>query len=371
MPSIGDQLLMQRGDLLSFPKETVDLILEMQKDGWRGHRNAQGHVKMLAPDGETYIMATQNPRSPIYVRGKLRAYNKAHKKEEVNSTLHKTTQKWPCARPNCPKTYASEQHLNDHIAVDHEGLLLCPESDCHETFKRPASLGLHRANKHGYVSPTKEKRVKQKKAKAERKILDAVDGLKPGSDGIKFDTELLDRQIAGVDPEVVRTDSMPIKDIVPDYVVNQDGSVIDNTKSLKEVAKGMAGSVSEFDPPLSFEPILATEKTSPKFVLAPGNAPIIRGRDRILNPTQERHYTGGPSMAIASEGDADYLDSDELFEKHVKLADARDEEVLHFIDDRDSWVIDDPEMMTSSVNSIRKILNAVGLEMEIRVWRKK
>lgn len=35
----------------------------------------------------------------------------------------------------------------------------------------------------------------------------------------------------------------------------------------------------------------------------------------------------------------------------------------------ESWVINHPEMMSYSVNSLRAILKQAGLKMEIRVWR--
>ncbi len=367
MPSIGEQLLMQRSDLLTFPKETVDLILEMQKEGWRGHRNSQGHVKMLAPDGVTYVMATQNPNSPKYVRSGYRQYNKNNDisgKEEVNSSSEKKPQKWPCARPTCPKVYATEQQLNTHIAVDHEKQLVCEYTNCFETRATKQKLSLHMTAKHGYVSPRKAQRKKQEAARADREVLDeaiakvdenivTVDDVKLSSEQVeeaeaylasgKYDPHFVQKLTEG-NAGVVRTDSMRARDIVPNYEMHEDGSVTDNTESLKSLKSLKAKYLDETDMGLYHW-------------MAPG-----------FTPNTEAPIFGGTMSDPVKVRD---LDSQELFDDHVRMADARDAEVLHFIDDRDSWVIDDPEMMASSANSIKKILASVGLEMEIRVWRKK
>lgn len=170
MVSIGDQLELKRSDLLNFPKDTVDLILEMQKDGWRGHRNSQGHVKMLAPDGKTHVMATSNKNSATYVRSGYNQYKKKHGEKKVNSSSQKVVQKWPCARPGCPKVYASEQQLSDHIMVDHEKKLLCPEKDCHEVRDTKQKLSIHMTHAHGYVSPRKAQRKQQEANRAKKKL---------------------------------------------------------------------------------------------------------------------------------------------------------------------------------------------------------
>lgn len=170
MVSIADQLLLTRGDLLNFPKDTVDLILEMQKDGWRGHRNSQGHVKMLAPDGKTHVMATSNKNSATYVKSGYNQYKKKHGEKKVNSSSEKVVQKWPCARPGCPKVYASEQQLSDHIMVDHEKKLLCPDKDCHEVRDTKQKLTIHMTHAHGYVSPRKAQRKKQEANRAKKKL---------------------------------------------------------------------------------------------------------------------------------------------------------------------------------------------------------
>jgi hypothetical protein len=278
MVSIGDQLELKRSDLLDFKKETVDLILEMQKDGWRGHRNKQGHVAMLPPDGERAVMATSNTNAYTYLRqGLNRSLERSGKKEAVTTPTPKTVQKWPCARPGCPKVFNSEENLNHHIHVDHEGMLPCPNyPECKEYFKRPASLGLHRANKHGYVSPTKAKRDATKKKKKEKVVLDKV------------------------------------------------------VEDLEEKPN-----VTEEDPSVSVD--VASYETT-----------------EALDATFVRAYADG-DIGISITANQEINDAIE----HVD-----------FYDERDSWTVDDPDMMAHSVNTLRSILNAVGLDMEIRVWRK-
>lgn len=52
-----------------------------------------------------------------------------------------------------------------------------------------------------------------------------------------------------------------------------------------------------------------------------------------------------------------------------------EEETVHYIDDRDSWVVDTEELLGGAlsrmVNDRLAVLRAVGVEYEIRVWRKK
>jgi len=167
MVAIGESLKLTRADLLGFPGDTVDLIMEMQKDGWRAQRSSRSHVALLAPDGKTRLGASQNPNSHKYLSQALRSYQKKQDKEEVvEKKVTKVAQKWPCPRPTCHKTFASEEKLSVHISVDHEGLLKCPS--CDKVFKRPASLGVHRYQAHGYESPT---RARRKEIEAEKQKL--------------------------------------------------------------------------------------------------------------------------------------------------------------------------------------------------------
>lgn len=248
MVSIGDQLELKRSDLLNFPKDTVDLILEMQKDGWRGHRNSQGHVKMLAPDGKTHVMATSNKNSATYVKSGYNQYKKKHGEKKVNSSSQKVVQKWPCARPGCPKVYASEQQLSDHIMVDHEKKLLCPDKDCHEVRDTKQKLTIHMTHAHGYVSPRKAQRKKQEAnraalAKAKEQAVKDEEQFQKGVEITKVGLVRNERGFGETAAAIIETgkflegadestgrimDSIPVEHLVP-----QEGKT-----SLKDLARG-------------------------------------------------------------------------------------------------------------------------------------
>jgi uncharacterized C2H2 Zn-finger protein len=167
MVAIGDSMQLRREDILDFPADTIKLILDMQKDGWRAQRSSKNHVMLLAPDGETRLGASRNPSSAKYLSEDLRRYNKAQGKEEVVPVKVKTViQKHSCPRPGCPKAFATEEALNVHIDVEHEGMIKCP--DCNKTFFRASALGRHRQAIHGYVSPNRAKRLEQEAKRKEK-----------------------------------------------------------------------------------------------------------------------------------------------------------------------------------------------------------
>lgn len=153
-----------REDLKAFPHKTADIILEQQKRGWRGSMQSNGHVSLLAPDGETRLTVSRNPNSAWYLTEELTKY---YRKKPVLSKEQKTVdEKILCPRPGCSRTYNSLEKLNIHIGVDHDGLFKCPE--CDELFPRATTLGWHRSAAHGYVSPNRAKRQAQEKARRER-----------------------------------------------------------------------------------------------------------------------------------------------------------------------------------------------------------
>ena len=172
-PSIGDSLELTPKDLNKFNKKMTDEILDAQKNGWRGHVNRQGHVSMLAPDGKDTVVVSANANAVNQLllginRYRRRVGEKVDEAKEIAKDKASVPQKWPCARPTCPKVYATEEQLNIHIAVDHEKRIKCP--DCNETFKAPNVVGRHRQLKHGYVSPHKAKRLEQEANRAKKKL---------------------------------------------------------------------------------------------------------------------------------------------------------------------------------------------------------
>ena len=74
---------------------------------------------------------------------------------------------------------------------------------------------------------------------------------------------------------------------------------------------------------------------------------LPNGYAEPLMPGQEKHYTGGPSMAIGRE------------------------EELEFIDERDSWVVDHSLLGRRRIRDMEEMFKAAGLNMEIRVWKDK
>jgi uncharacterized C2H2 Zn-finger protein len=286
MVTIGDQLKLRRDDIKAWPEETIKLILEMQKDGWQAYRSNNHHVVLMAPDGETTLGASTNKNSAKYLAEKLRAYNKANGKEKKVVTpaevKSKVSQKWPCARPDCIKVFATEGKLNRHIAVDHEGKFGCP--DCDEVFSTPQGLGRHRT-KHGYVSPKYEQRQKQAENRKKKSAKE---------DAVKVE-------------EPKETEQVP-------------ASVVDETS--KSTGRGESETVH-----MAFD----TDGVTVQTPLGQFAFPAVVTEEIV------------PSV------------------EHVS-----------FIDDRDSWTIDlVEEIQAQKIRHLKRTLNSVGLEMEIRVWRKK
>jgi uncharacterized C2H2 Zn-finger protein len=158
--------LLARRDIPGFDAPAVALILEMGAAGWEGRVSNKNHAIMRAPDGTLTLSVSQNTYRKLSMannRHKFEQWLDEQPKEKAVSDVPKvTTQKWPC--PRCNKTFASEQFLSDHIHLDHEKMIKCPE--CGDWYANNQKLSLHRANKHGYVSPTKAKRDARKANKA-------------------------------------------------------------------------------------------------------------------------------------------------------------------------------------------------------------
>lgn len=238
MATVGDVLKVSRDDIQDFPGDTIDLILEMQKEGWRAQRSNRNHVMLLAPDGETRFSASRNANSAKYLAEDRRRYNKAQGKEEVVPVkVKRVTQKFPCPRDDCNRFFNSEENLKLHVEVDHEKRIKCP--DCVETFAKAAGVGLHRRARHGYVSPGYAAR---KAKEAKRKSSEDAD---QDPNVIAFDEMVSDMDqsvYSGVfkDPEIsVVATNLGYKsgDLLPNYHVGEDGVVttIIEPKPLKEI----------------------------------------------------------------------------------------------------------------------------------------
>src|SRR6187402_2748032 len=170
MVAVGDLIKVTRDDIQDFPGDTIKLVLEMQKDGWRAQRSNRNHIMLFGPDGETRLSASRNADSARYLAEDLRKYNKANGKEEKVVKVRTVSQKFPCIKEDCNRTFNSAENLTLHVGLDHDGLIKCP--DCNELAKDAKTLGRHRGIKHGYVSP---RYAKRKAAEAKREKRDKAE----------------------------------------------------------------------------------------------------------------------------------------------------------------------------------------------------
>ncbi|AYD86166.1 DNA binding protein [Microbacterium phage Burro] len=159
-----------RSDIKTFDKAATSLILEMGEAGWTGHLTSDGmHVRMYSPDGALqYTVSRTTYRKESMANGRLdfERWRDAQPKQEKPVE----TERWPCPRPDCNKTFVSLEKLSVHTNVDHEGLLKCP--DCDYYHRKQSALNLHRANSHGYVSPTKHLRDARKLTPVQQALVD-------------------------------------------------------------------------------------------------------------------------------------------------------------------------------------------------------
>lgn len=160
----------------AFDRSSVDLIREMEDNGWRGRNTVNGHVFMFAPDGETTACVVPNVdaqwRTAKNQLAPYRRWLKAHKAEikaakraeaeaqaaaaAANAirrpapqpepepaapvdTLAEPT-RLPCTQ--CPKDFATLQALSVHVVRSH---VRVPCQFCPETFS-PGNLKRHEDN---------------------------------------------------------------------------------------------------------------------------------------------------------------------------------------------------------------------------------
>lgn len=327
MVSLGDQVQITRDDILDFSKGTIKLILELQKDkGWRAFRSSKNHVMLLAPDGVTRLGASRNNDATGYLQRAVRKYYE-DKGEVEEAEKVVAAEKFACPRPKCPKFFNTLDNLTIHINVDHEGKVKCP--DCIETFEKPHVLGIHRAKAHGYVSPTRARRLE---LKAEREaLLESLREQAKVEDALKY----------GVDSahEAGRKmgEDMKSLDIIPES--HRDGHHhIGTTKELVEHFKEDIDKILE---------------------------------EKGIVPTVQQ------------------LDSEEVFEvQHIEDDEEREKRIDRIVKhweqakatrpvdeplspeyNRDSWVLDMSMIMDVPVETVLKNMMAAGLNMEIRVWK--
>ena len=166
--TIGDRLALTRDDMRAWPGDTQDLIMQVQREGWSAYRTNNHHIKLLAPDGVTVLGVSTNKDSYRYTSEKVRKYKREHPTAApAQPAKARPTQKWPCPRPGCNKVYDTLDHLDLHIAVDHENLVKCP--DCSYTHRLDRIVKIHRSKVHGYESPSKAGRLAAERKRAAKK----------------------------------------------------------------------------------------------------------------------------------------------------------------------------------------------------------
>ncbi|UVG34229.1 hypothetical protein SEA_HANNABELLA_23 [Microbacterium phage Hannabella] len=145
-----------RNDIKTFDGAATSLILEMGEAGWTGHLTSDGmHARMYSPDGLLQFTVSRNTYRKQAMANDRLAFERWRDAQPKKKPAQQNT-KVQCPRPGCGKWYVDLDALNDHINVDHEGLFKCP--DCHYAHKLKRAVALHRAQKHGYESPSKARR---------------------------------------------------------------------------------------------------------------------------------------------------------------------------------------------------------------------
>lgn len=318
MVAIGDLMKVTRTDIQDFPGDTIDLIIDLQKEGWRAQRSNRNHVMLFAPDGVTKYSASRNASSAKYLREDIARYKRGDKiltEDELKEIMDKeavhdhdlkpygdegryrcticggntfteadlpASQKFPCPHAGCQKFYTSQVKLNVHIAVDHEGYLKCP--DCDEVRINERLLSIHRSRSHGYESPRKAQRKAQEANRAAKKIK----GETP------LTPEVIEELRGGpVDLEKVHTIEFTQHNVAPQALDPEE--VADQTRAQLAVIRGSAQSTE-----------------------------VVRTEDD-----------------------------------------------LEFIDSRDSWVINHELLSRKRIRELEEMFGASGLLMEIRVWKPK
>ena len=178
---------MQRSELRAFDTPVQDLLIAMMGEGWTGRRSKGSHIQLQGPDLTTRgAISPSNNSNVNYLRqlrnrGSVGSVKPAQPKQAVD--------KVKCPRPNCYRVYASLEHLNVHINVDHEHKLKCP--DCSYYGNSTRQVNLHRSKNHGYESPRKAQRLKaQAKREARQADIAAIEEIAAGIEATPGDEPL-------------------------------------------------------------------------------------------------------------------------------------------------------------------------------------
>ncbi len=385
MPSISESLELTPKDLRNFNKKMTDEILQAQKDGWRGHVNRQGHVSMLAPDGEDTVVISSNSNAINQLQLGINRYRRRTGKpvddyRNKPKEKAKVDQKWPCARPECPKVYATAEQLNVHIQVDHEKRIKCP--DCNKTFKAANVVGRHRQLEHGYVSPNKAKR-KAQEAKREQKKLNAegklteeqraevqahvmgdVEKVLPSAEDVKLlmkggmDEESARKFLQG--SEEVSTGSKLIDDHIRRHSDETASAILDaaeahNAHEAKELI-GRDEYGNHIPDGVKFDPHFVG-----KFIEQSGHEPIIRDQmdEKDLIKSEDKFSLKHAVDHIPSPADIYRQTANQL--NSINNTRKADPGLLS---------LDLEPIMDMDVRDVARVLSALGLKLELSVERK-
>lgn len=326
---LGDLMKVTRDDIQDFPGDTIELVLQLQKDdGWRAQRSNRNHIILLAPDGVTRYSVSRNASSAKYLAEDIRRYKDGEEMEgnpEDNEQPAPEREKFPCPQLNCNRTFTSQDHLNVHIGVDHEGMLVCPEKDCFELFDRPQNVGRHRQAKHGYVSPNRERLKERDARKAEKKR----------SSKLPADGEPV-YSIEKLEPPLI------FDEATVDAMETKTAELQAMTEDLQIKTEALESTGRKFDPSM-----------------VPGLGP------RPVHPLAK------PVMDVMLPSILDPKAEIQRATDTVKSLKRMQKEEPIVLDERESWTLDLKPIADMSVRDIALVVKALGFEIEMRAWKEK
>jgi uncharacterized C2H2 Zn-finger protein len=340
---LGDTLKVTRNDIQDFPGDTINLIMDLQKEGWRAQRSNRNHVMLLAPDGVSRYSVSRNANSSRYLAEDVRRYNAGESRvqmetEPMEDEVVTDTVKFTCPHTDCPRAYGTQEKLNVHIAVDHEGWLKCP--DCDEVRQTKRLLSIHRAKKHGYESPRKAQRKNQEEARSIKKVEEALLRVDQ-RENQKINDAILDSLVVHRKGDGERVDLKQFFAKPPSEVFQEIGSDIMEYHNTAFDEQMQVFDQTMVDiPPNDLE--VATEMLRQSH-LAPEGLPL------------EDVYRLARNQ----------LDS----YRDPKVVRTHDD--LEFLDTRDSWTLDISNLGRMRLRDIEEMMKAAGLSLEIRVWKEK
>ena len=374
MASVGDLLQLTRKDMAGFPEQSVKYVLELQKKDWKATRSNRSHIAVMSPDGMHRFGLSQKEGGLAYLKRDVKKYYAARGEEENEVVEKKVTQKFPCPRPECNKVYASLEHLDTHIAVDHEKQIQCAEPGCLETFKTKQVMGRHRQVKHGYQSPRYKERKAQEARRAQKKAEEEITESREET----ADTNAM--------IDYLQADAEATASIKPDLTVSMDflqhytelgmkppqigesvgtPAVFVNLRG-EDIDESQMAYFVEREPQPGEEPhVNVIRKETPAFekdeLLKQAEVFGIENPDLLRSIQEHARIDDWEAEQRALRADANRLQE----ERDLLV------EEIDFIDTRDSWTLNLKDILErrSTVEEVVTMMAAAGLGLEIRVWK--